>query len=459
MDYRPDQDQYDQSDIEFEIIDIDVGEVGDRSARLSRFESIFTYLAHHARFWSALTIVAGCVIIGILLFPDIASFVKPMVPSSVTPTPTVNLYQTNVYSGSNNVTFVMADQSNGQGVSVTAYDTQSGVLLWRAPQSPSSTIIYGRVASLDTSDGGVYERRSDGLLSLLAPRTGKVLWHYKLPSAITFLSAYERDGILFFSDSDNIFYAIKNGRLLWRNAGLGDMLQIENGVVYTYNSKQQSYDAINEESGARLWSYAVPDSIQSSSQTLSPLAIENDIVYVQTIDHKLLAIQPQGHNLWTHQFNDSVSLKSDAHHLYAVDQLVGAIDVFNLQTGNIERIYTNETGAIRIMDIQNNLLYIQTDEGVRVVNADTGKIVWQKATNVDQPMEIVNGILYVFPLDGIGFLQAFDESDGTLRWSRTVKDQLTSGDNSVFDLWSPDNNILSVLRLSDGKILWSKHIL
>ncbi|BCL80662.1 PQQ_DH_like and PQQ_2 domain-containing protein [Ktedonobacteria bacterium brp13] len=459
MDYRPDQNQQDQSDIEFEIIDIDVEESGDRSARLSGFDPLFTYLAHHARLWSALTIFAGCMIIGILLFPDIASFVKPMVPSSATATPMVNLYQINAYSGSNNVTLVTGDQDNGQCVSVTAYDTQSGVLLWSTPQSSLSTITYGEVTNIGSPDVSIYERRSDGLLSLLAPRTGKVLWHYKLPSAITFPSAYEQDGILFFSGSDNVFYAIKDGRLLWRNASLGDELQIENGVVYTYNSKQQRYSAINEESGARLWSYAVPGSTQSFSQTLLPLTIENNIVYVQTVDYKLLAIQPQGHILWTHQLNDAVNLYSDAHHLYAIDQAADALYAFNLLKGSIEQTYTNETGVIGIMDIQNNLLYIHTDEGVRVVNADTRKIVWQKATNVNQPMEIVNGTLYVCPLNGIGSLQAFDERDGTLRWSRTVNDPLISSNNSVFELWSPDNNTIAVLRLSDGKILWSKHIL
>ena len=459
MDYRPDQNQYDQSDIEFEITDIDVeeaGEAGDRSAKPSRFESIFTYLAHHARLWSALTIFTGCVIIGILLFPDVASFVKPMVPSSATVTPTVNLYQTNVYSGSNNVTFVMGDQSDGQCVMVTAYDTQSGVLLWRTPQSPSSTTTYGRVASLDTSDGGVYELRADGLLSLLASRTGKVLWHYKLPAASAADSVTEQDGILFVSDTHTALYAIKNGRLLWHNAGLGYVFQIANGVVYTYNS---SYSAINEESGVRLWSYTAPGPHQPFGQTPVALTVENNIAYTQTIDHKLLAIQPDGHILWAHQLDDSVSFCSDAHYLYAIDQVADTLYVFNLLNGSREHTYTNEVGATYIMDSHNNILDIHTDQGVRVVNADTGKIVWQKATNIGQLIEAVNGVLYITPLHGSGSLQAFDESDSTLRWSRTVNAPTITGDNSVFDLWSPDNNILSVLRLSDGKILWSKHIL
>ncbi|GHO84874.1 PQQ-binding-like beta-propeller repeat protein [Dictyobacter formicarum] len=466
MDYRPDQKQHDQSDIEFEITDIDTEEAGHQSARPSRFEPMFTSLANHAHHWSVLAIFAGCVIIGVLLFPDVASFVKPMVPAPATTIPTVKPDQKPdqfaVAAGRDNVTFVMREQTDAQSIpraniNVTAYDTQSGTLLWHTPQSPSPAITYGLAVNLDSQESDIYALHSDNLISLLAPRTGKVLQNYKLPTAKIKPFAIEQDDMLLFPDSDNTFYAAKDGQPLWLNAGLGSLLAIEQGVVYTYNFTQHCYYAIDERSGARLWSYVVPHSIQSYSQTVPPLAIENKTVYVQTIDNKVLAIQLQGHVLWSHTFNGPVSLKSDTHHLYAVDQSANTIEAFNLQTGNIERTYTNEAGAVSIKDIQNNMLYIQTDEGMRAVNADTGKIVWQKAINVSQPVWEANGILYVFLLNSTDAMQAINEKDGTLLWSGIIKDLIVSRDTRVLDLLSYDNRTISVLRLSDGKILWSKH--
>lgn len=467
MDHRPDQKQHGRSDIEFEITDIDTEEAGHQSARPSRFEPMFTSLTHHARLWSALAIFAGCVIIGVLLFPDVASFVKPMVPASATTIPTVkpdqrpNQFVVAVAAGRDNVTFVMRWQTDAQSssaaiIGVTAYDTQNGALLWRTPPSP--TITYGLAINSNSQESDIYALHSDNLISLLAPRTGKVLQNYKLPTAkINPFAAIEQDDMLLFPDSDNTFYAAKDGQPVWLNAGLGSFLAIEQGVVYTYNFTQHCYYAINEESGARLWSYVVPHSIQSYSPVVPPLAIENKTFYVQTIDNKVLAIQSQGHVLWSHTFNGPVSLKSDAHHLYAVDQVANTIEALNLQTGNIERAYTNEAGAMSIQDIQNNLLYIQTNEGMRAVNADTGKIVWQKAINVSQPVWVANGILYVFLLNSTDTLQAINEKDGTLLWSGIIKGRLLSRDTSVVDMLSSDNHTVSVLRLSDGKILWSKH--
>lgn len=464
MDDRPGQNQPDPSEIEFEIADLDAGEASDRSARPSRFETMFPQLAHYTRLWPAFMIFAGCVLLGILLFPAGASFVKQIVPSSATATPPGTSNQFDAAVGSENVTFVMGKQVDAQSIpiahsSVTAYDTQSGTLLWHTSQSPSSTVAYGLATNLKSQESDVYALRSDGLISLLASRTGQVLWTYQLPSAMTMPFAIEQDDLFLFPGSESTLYAVKDGQLLWHTSEVGNVVAIENGVVYTSNSTQQSYSAINERSGARLWSYVVPGSTKPSSQIFLPLAIENKICYLQTIDNTLLAIQPQGHILWSHQFQDAISLQADVHHLYAVDQLAGTIDVFNLQSGKIEQTYSNEREAMSIKDIQNNLLYIQTNEGIRAVNADTGKIVWQKATHINQPIWVANGVLYVFPLNSTDPLQAINERDGIVLWSGVLKGQLASWNSKVLVLVSSTKRTISVQRLSDGKILWSKRIL
>ncbi|GCE20741.1 outer membrane protein assembly factor BamB family protein [Dictyobacter kobayashii] len=462
MDYRPEQQQRDQSDIEVEITDLDAEEAGNRAAGAARFESILASFVRHARLWSALVILVGCVIIAIQFFPAVASFVKPAAPSSTTIAPGVKPELFSTAAGADNVTFAMgwrAVATTTTAVSVTAYDTQNGALLWHGPQTQSSTTTYGLVGNQDSYASNIYALRSDGLVSLLAPRTGKVIWSYKLPSSNISPHAIEQANVLFFSDSDNSFYAVKDGRLLWHNVRAGTLLTIENGVVYSYNSAQQIYYALKEESGARLWSYAVPHSTPSPSQTVQGPTIVNNILYVQTFDNKLLAIQSQDHVLWSHNFNGPVTLQSDAHHLYVIDQVADTIDVFNPQTGNIERTFPHEAGAINIEDIQNNMLYIQADEGMRAVNAETGKIVWRRAIDVNQPKWISNGVIYMYPLQGKGSIQAINEKDNTVLWSAAIKGQVfLGGDDNVLDLVSTDNSTLSVLRLSDGKILWSKHI-
>lgn len=468
MDAKPDHHQYDKSEIEVEITDIDAEDIdasGHRASGSSKLEPLFTSLIRHARLWSALAIVTGCVVIAILLFPDVASFITPVTPSPTAITPGVHPYTFVTVTGNNNVTFVLGQLQIGmqsspliRNTSVTAYDTRTGTLLWRTPPHQSSRIMYGLATDLNSQGENIYALNVDGLVSLLAPRTGDILWSYKPPSDITKSLAIEQDDVFYFSDSEQAMYAVKDGRMLWRNTGLGTILAINDGIVYTYDDTQQRYDALDEESGSRLWSYKVPSSTQSLSTSSPSLAVANKICYVQTSDNKILAIQSQGHVLWSHQLNDPVMLKADAHRLYAVNQSTETLEILNLQTGQKERTPLPETGVMDIVDMQDNLLYIQTDEEVKAVNADTGKVTWQKALTGSRPLWAANGTLYASSSDSTTSLQAISERDGTVLWSGVIKSEIVSVDASVLDLLSPDEYTVSVLRLSDGKILWSKHI-
>ncbi|GLV53814.1 hypothetical protein KDH_06650 [Dictyobacter sp. S3.2.2.5] len=470
MDSGPDPHQRDQPDFKLEITDIDAddsGEMNGRSGKSSRLEPLFAFAVRHARGLFMLAIVAGCLVFAILLFPDAASFIHPATSVPPAITPMAPPYSFVTVSGNDTVTFVLGqiehgDQSSGplDNIGITAYDTHSGVLLWHTPQHQSSRITYGLATNLKDQGEHIYALRADGLISLLEPRSGKTLWSYHLPSAMPEPMAIEQDGVLYFSDADQNVYAVKDGRMLWRTGGMGIILGIEDGVVYGCDTTRQHFLAVDEESGARLWSYTVPSPTQASapdSHSLS-LAIENKTFYLQASDNRVVAIQPQGHVLWSRQFHTPFSLKADAHHLYAVDQSTETLEVLNLQTGKQERTPIHAAGIVSIKDIQGSLLYIQTDAGLKAINADTGNVVWQKALVVSPATRVDNGVIYVPILSNTNSVQAISERDGAVLWSGAMKGDITTINASVLDLYSSDNYTLSVLRLSDGKTLWSKHI-
>ncbi|GCE09582.1 outer membrane protein assembly factor BamB family protein [Dictyobacter aurantiacus] len=468
MDSGPDPLQRDQPDFELEITDIDTddsGEMNGRSSKSSRLEPLLAFTVRHARILFMLAIVVGCLVFASLLFPDAASFIHPVDSAPPAITPMAPPYSFVTVSGNDNVTFVLGQIENGDqssrpldNVGITVYDTHSGALLWHTPQHQLSRTTYGLATNLKGQGEHIYALRADGLISLLDPRSGKTLWSYQLPSTMPEPMAIEQDGVLYLQTSDQAVYAFKDGGIVWRNGQLGTMLTIDNGIIYFYDMAHQRYAAIDENSGTSLWTYTMPPAAQQPSfQSFSLPVIENKTCYVQAINNKVLAIQ-EGHVLWSRQFHSSVTLKSDTHHLYVVDQSAETLEVLNLQTGRQERTPLPATGVVSIKDIQGNLLYIQTDEGLKAINADTGNVVWQKTLAVSPATRAADGVLYVPIFNNTASVQAISERDGTVLWSGTIKGNIMTIDASVLDLYASDDYTLSVLRLSDGKVLWSKQI-
>ncbi|GCE09583.1 PQQ-binding-like beta-propeller repeat protein [Dictyobacter aurantiacus] len=472
MDARPDGNQDDYTHGELEITDIDAeetSEAGNHPVRPSKLKPLFAALARRARLWFTLAIIAACVVIAVLLFPEVSSLI-----TSVASTPTAPAGQPlyTAMTGSDNVTFVLERPQNDDQVSsltqkntnVTAYDTRTGTLLWRTSQSPTSSMSYGVTVNLYGEAFNIYAIHADGQISLLAPRSGKVLWTYKLPSLPTKSTAVEQDGMLLLSDADQTTYAVKDGRLLWHSADIDTTLAINDGIIYACGYRQQYYYAIDERSGTRLWAYNNEASSTQpfASNPVLPFAVKQKTFYLQTDNNKVLAIQPQGHVVWSHQFNDTVDLNADAHYLYAYTQGVDTLEVFDLQTGKKEHTPLPETGIADFINIQNNVVYIQTESNeLQSINVDTG-IMWKKALDANQAVWTIQGGLYISSLHSssaeMGLIQAINKRDGTVLWSQVIQSHLTSINGGLLDLLSQDNQTISVLQLNDGKILWSKHI-
>jgi outer membrane protein assembly factor BamB len=88
----------------------------------------------------------------------------------------------------------------------------------------------------------------------------------------------------------------------------------------------------------------------------------------------------------------------------------------------------------------------------------SGKLAWQYKTDaVDQPMEEIDGVVYIVPSGG-GTVQARAGNDGAVLWSKKMDGHSAGSGPTVLYFVSADNSTLSVLRLSDGKLLWAKHV-
>jgi len=170
---------------------------------------------------------------------------------------------------------------------LTALDSQTGRLLWKAQTS-------GAVSSAPAywSDT-LFVGDANGLLYALESQTGQQLWTYPSGGPISSSPAVDENGV-YFGSMDGFFYALnpQSGQLLWKFevAGTTDPASgISKGVRNTpalsgstlvFSSAQSGgasaelyLYAVDKSSGQKLWEYTTWDKITSP-------AIAEGVVYV-----------------------------------------------------------------------------------------------------------------------------------------------------------------------------------
>jgi outer membrane protein assembly factor BamB len=141
--------------------------------------------------------------------------------------------------------------------------------------------------------------------------------------------------------------------LRWSYNDQGGLLAVANGVVY-FGSGQFSVYALDTGTGAKLWSYSIGDSVQSSP------AVANGVVYVG----------------------------SDDNNVYALNATTGA-KLWSYTTGYaVQSSPTVTNGAVYVGSADNN---------VYALNATTGAKLWSYTTGgyVQASPTVANSVVYV----------------------------------------------------------------
>jgi outer membrane protein assembly factor BamB len=206
--------------------------------------------------------------------------------------------------------------------------------------------------------------------------------------------------------------------------------------------------ALNANTGAQLWSYAIP--------VVSSPAVANGVVYVGSEDHNVYALNAStGAKLWSYTtgyyvdsspavVNGVVYVGSEDDNVYALNASTGA-KLWSFTTGGM----VDSSPAVA-----NGVVYVGSNDGnVYALNASTGAKLWSYTTGgfyASSPT-IVGGAVYVRAGDSLGNGNIYAFSVGADLFLRIQPTPTTvhQGDllTFAFPVWNlgPDNAVHEVL--------------
>jgi outer membrane protein assembly factor BamB len=401
----------------------------------------------------------------------------------------------------NGVTYIAT-----QDQAVAAYRSRDGLLLWRHHED-------GLVISITATDQAVYCLLSTGgygRVMALFPANGTSVWEQKIPvlGAIRMRLA---DGILFLHSSRGMIYAVssESGRILWNApilAGLppDEFVSVEDGYV-SIVSPQFDYHILRASDGKLIYRYN--SSFIAPQSTLYP-TIQDDIIYISdtyTVQARNIS---NGILLWKYSYTGLYWYPVIQNGIVLARGMGNALLAFRGQDGKLLWKYASNAPIIFPV-ISNGTVYLQLSgyQAIALRESD-GATLWRvklpppTGYDVPDPNSITpplidNNTLYLNIIIPFATVYALRASDGYLLWNQVLSDTVfryapqTGGGiiylsrddysinafsestgqslwnfNSIVPLiWYPvvDNglmfvrtidNSLTVLRVSDGKLLW-----
>ena len=249
------------------------------------------------------------------------------------------------------------------------------------------------------------------MLDALNAHTGALVWQRELLSrngpdgGRYYLSVV--NGFLYINDGPSIdAYNAATGTLIWRRFIAPDEGMVVNqGVVYAESvlgapQGQSSLYALNAQTGRTRWHVVLPQYLSSASP-----AVADDVVYVGAIDGTLLAFNASnGSTRWTASLgannaiitapvvdNGSVFVEADSTGLFA----------FDAQTGQ-QRWFAPSDPYGGSPAVAYGLVYVVEGIGaLQAYNETTGALVWQQPTQQNESLvntmysaTVANGVVY-----------------------------------------------------------------
>jgi outer membrane protein assembly factor BamB len=229
---------------------------------------------------------------------------------------------------------------------------------------------------------------------------------------------------------------------------------VVNGVVY-YGSDDGNVYALNASTGAKLWSFATRNKVESSP------AVVNGVVYVGSEDGNVYALNAStGAKLWS--FATGSSVDSSPAVVNGVVYVGSGIDVLALNASTGAKLWSFAVtgGVLSSPAVVNGVVYFGANGfTVYAVNASTGTLLWSFAENPEDAFvsspAVANGVVYIGSLNPNVY--ALNASTGSRLWLFGPQSSVYSSPavaSGVVYIGSDDGNVYA-LSASTGAKLWS----
>ncbi len=188
---------------------------------------------------------------------------------------------------------------------VYALDARTGAKLWS--YQTGGAIL----SSPSVIDGVVYIGSNDGNLYVLNADTGALLWKYSTGGEVSGSPAVANGTVYFESEDGNVYalnastgaklwsYYVGGNYFLWTSSPV-----VANGLVYVGAGDTFNFYALNASTGSLVWSQFIGT---GNVETSSP-AIAHGVVYIGSGNGNLYALNDEtGAILWTYDTGNSVN--------------------------------------------------------------------------------------------------------------------------------------------------------
>lgn len=297
----------------------------------------------------------------------------------------------------------------------------------------------------------------------LNPSSGAVNWGFPDKSSnqvIFYAPPLVTDDAVYVGDLANDFHKLdrSTGQEQWVFTGskgfyLGQAAEMS-GVVYAPCNDGSLY-AIDESSGALLWSFATGHYLWSQPQ------VTEGRIYIGSMDHYVYALDTNGDELWSTELSGAVTgaplLSDDSNVLYAgsLGKQVYALDA---DSGTPLWTFDADNSVWGNMLLVDGSLLFSDDSGkIYAVDAGSGTAVWQ----TEYTGEIIGGLTNIG--DGFvvatkeGVVKAFD-FNGNPKWESSLDGEIYQAPVAGSDLLVAGtiqgDNLVYGFNLS-GVQLWS----
>ena len=346
----------------------------------------------------------------------------------------------------NGVVYAYADGDNRS--LFVALNAGTGALLWhyQVADYSSQVMIDGGTLFISTA-----ANTSSNTATLYALRLadGTLLWKATLRTVTPALLGVQQ-GLVFYGElsdfspgfsEDVVTLKSSNGQVAWRARmdgadGYFAGVVASNNSAYLTTSHGAAY-ALRLSDGVLLWHVARPDSFSPVPMYAAP-QIDANALYVISGGGKGIGQQTltalrlsDGKLLWSRSGQGSPGpmlnqMQLQQGVIYVADQMRGMMAMRASDGAQLWQ-YTGNMTFGPVFDV-NGLLYVNAPDGVFVLRAADGTLVWKRSvanygdlTNNGSPIAVGEGVVSLGTDDGI--VHTFDASSGSLLWNYAIQEK------------------------------------
>ncbi|MCX6817247.1 MAG: PQQ-binding-like beta-propeller repeat protein [Candidatus Aenigmarchaeota archaeon] len=227
-------------------------------------------------------------------------------------------------------------------------------------------------------DSAVYFGSMDRYVYAVECETGKLVWKYKAEGQLACNSAESDGKTIYIGAMSGSLYALeaKTGKLVWRfkaGGGVTTKPLFHDGRVY-FSSLDGNLYCLNAE-GREMWRFKTGDYVYCG-----PSAYDGKI-YFGSGDCNFYCITPDGKEVWRFRAGDEIINELPVL-LYKGVVYFGCMDnnLYALDAGSgkeLWRFRTGKYGICCVPSVQDNVIYINSRDGILYAISMKGKELWR----------------------------------------------------------------------------------